>query len=474
VTPLPRGFGIVFDRSLRSYRDERLLVGGSPPRVIRLTEAGQDALAALRDDGCESEPACLLARRLVDVGMAHPRPPRGRVSLDVTVVVPVRDRASMLDRCLAALGQRVSVVVVDDGSRNPRGTAAACSRHGAALIRLEQHQGAASARNAGLAAVTTELVAFVDSDCIVGSDWLAGLVDHFADPLVAAVAPRVVPASAAPPASVRARFSSARSPLDMGAEEGLVAPGGPIAYVPTAALVVRRDVLERAFDPALRYGEDVDLVWRLHDAGWRVRYVPEATVEHEEPSTWPDLLRRRFRYGTSAAPLARRHPGRLSHAVLQPWPATAAALALAGRPRATLAMTAAHGADLSVRLRRSGVRPARACLWAVAGVGHTVAGVGHAATMFAAPALLAALVPRATRRAAVVLLAAAPLAEWSRTRPRLDPLRWTAACIADDVAYGAGVWRGCVAERTLAPVRPGVARRAATTRAADRSSSGHR
>jgi pimeloyl-ACP methyl ester carboxylesterase len=39
---------------------------------------------------------------------------------------------------------------------------------------------------------------------------------------------------------------------------------------------------------------------------------------------------------------------------------------------------------------------------------------------------------------------------------------------------GAGVWRGCVAERTLAPVRPGVTRRAATTRAADRSSSGHR
>jgi mycofactocin glycosyltransferase len=322
--------------------------------------------------------------------------------------------------------------------------------------------------------VTTELVAFVDSDCVVGDDWLAALVDHFADPLLAAVAPRVVPVSPAPPPSVRALFSSVRSPLDMGTEEGQVAPGGRIPYVPSAVLVVRRDTLARPFDPALRYGEDVDLVWRLHDAGWRVRFVPQATVEHEEPSTWPGLLLRRFRYGTAAAALLRRHPGRLSHAVLRSWPATAVVLALAGRPRATLALSAAHAAVLSLRLRKNGVRPARACLWAAAGVGHTVVGIGHAATMFTAPVLFAALVPRRTRRQALVLLAAAPLAEWARTRPRLDPLRWTAACIADDIAYGTGVWRGCLIDRTLEPIRPTLSWRAATPRSAGLSTSDQR
>ena len=48
--------------------------------------------------------------------------------------------------------------------------------------------------------------------------------------------------------------------------------------MPTAALVVRRAVLEDGLDTALRYGEDVDLVWRLHDAGWRVRYDPAVVV----------------------------------------------------------------------------------------------------------------------------------------------------------------------------------------------------
>jgi mycofactocin system glycosyltransferase len=453
VIPLPPGFGIVFDRSLR-YRDDGLLVGGTPRRAIRLTESGRRAFVALRNGGSDAESARMLARRLTDAGMAHPRPPRGRVGLDVTVVVPVRDRAPLLDRCLAALGRVVPVVVVDDGSRDGRAIADVCERNGATLLRLETGGGAAAARNEGVAATASELVAFVDSDCIAGGGWLERLVDHFADPLVGAVAPRVVPVSAAPAASVRARYSIANSPLDMGHEEGLVVPGRRIPYVPTAALVARRDALGRGFDPALRYGEDVDLVWRLHDSGWRVRYVPQVSVEHDEPATWRGLLRRRFRYGTSAAPLARRHPGRLSHAVIRPWPATAAALALGGRPRAALAVTAGHAAVLTFRLRKSGVRPTRACASAASAVGHTVVGTGHAATMFAAPALFAALVPRATRRRAIVLLAAAPLTEWARRPPPLDPLRWTAACIADDVAYGSGVWRGCTTERTLAPVRP--------------------
>ena len=75
-------------------------------------------------------------------------------------------------------------------------------------------------------------------------------------------------------------------------------PGSRVSYVPTAALLVRRSALDSVaiddaaipapghlagpgplssrgvFDPALRYGEDVDLIWRLHDAGWRVRYEP--------------------------------------------------------------------------------------------------------------------------------------------------------------------------------------------------------
>ena len=39
------------------------------------------------------------------------------------------------------------------------------------------------------------------------------------------------------------------------------------------------------YDPGLRGGEDVDLVWRLGQAGWDVRYVPAGTVEHGGPAS---------------------------------------------------------------------------------------------------------------------------------------------------------------------------------------------
>ena len=78
-------------------------------------------------------------------------------------------------------------------------------------------------------------------------------------------------------------------------------------YVPSAALIVRTELAH--FDEALRYGEDVDLVWRLRDAGWRVVYEPDVIVGHDQHHT----LSRRFRYGTSAEPLRRRHPTRLRH-----------------------------------------------------------------------------------------------------------------------------------------------------------------
>jgi mycofactocin glycosyltransferase len=41
-----------------------------------------------------------------------------------------------------------------------------------------------------------------------------------------------------------------------------------------------------------------------------------------------------------------------------------------------------------------------------------------------------------------------------RRRPPLDPLRWTACSLADDLAYSVGVWRGCVRGRSLRALRP--------------------
>jgi mycofactocin system glycosyltransferase len=466
--PLPAGFGVVIDPGTKQL-DEDTLFGGAPARVLRLSRTGRAALAELRAGPVRSDAAGRLARKLTDVGMAHPRPPELTSRPDVTVLIPVRDRAALLDRCLSALGDGYPVLVVDDGSEDPGAIADAAAAHGAALVRRPVNGGPGAARNTGLLSVATDLVAFLDSDCVPGPGWIERLAAHLADPAVAAAAPRMVAVPAGP--GWAGRYTTAACCLDLGEAEARVVPGTRVAYVPTAALVVRRAALAqgepgRVFDPALRWGEDVDLVWRLHAVGWRIRYDPAVRVSHHEPEGWPALLTRRFRYGSSAAPLALRHPGRVPPLVLHPWPALTAAGLLAGSPAvASLGFT---GSVLAMHrtLQRAGI-PARGVVPAMLdGTRQTWLGIGRYACQYGMPVLAAALVAPggaaparrwARRAAAASLLLGPPLTAWPARRGTLDPVRYVLGHLADDMAYGAGVWAGALRARSLAPVRPVIA-----------------
>ena len=189
AAPLPAGFGVVIDPGTRQL-DEDILFGGAPARVLRLSGAGRTALAELRAGPVRSDAAGRLARKLTDAGLAHPRPPELTSRPDVTVLIPVRDRAVLLDRCLSALGHSYPAVVVDDGSADPGAVADVAAAHGAVLVRREVNGGPGAARNTGLLGVTTDVVAFLDSDCVPEPGWIERLAAHLADPAVAAAAPR--------------------------------------------------------------------------------------------------------------------------------------------------------------------------------------------------------------------------------------------------------------------------------------------
>ena len=463
----PDRSGLTLDPSVRTFRQGTVLVGGHPGRLIVLSRGGADALGSWLEGGTPNEATRRLGRRLVAAGLAHPAAPgavgpdRGADAdrHDVTVVVPARDRSGSLDRCLAALGPRVRVIVVDDGSEHPDALAEVCTRHGATLIHRVVNGGPAAARNGALGSVTTELVAFVDSDCEVTEGWLADLASMFADDGLAAVAPRIRPRPRRPSEdrSVLSRYSGHRSALDMGPDRGEVGPGRAVGYVPTAALVARRSALGRGFDEHLRVGEDVDLVWRLVEAGWRVRYEPSVTVSHHEPTSWSGLLGRRFHYGTSAAPLARRHPGRLAPLELRPWPTGVTLAVLARRPVLAAALLAGSTRSVTRQVARFGVPTALSLRWSAEGAAWTAVGLGHALTQLWGPVLVVGA-RRSRRRAVTVaaLMAVPPMVEWWRRRPPLDPVRWTLAAVADDMAYGAGVWWGCIRHRSIGPLLPRV------------------
>jgi len=392
----------------------------------------------------------------------------------VTVVIPVRDRHAELARCLAGVRSASldygDVIVVDDCSAEPGVIAAIAAEYGARVVHRAVNGGPAAARNSGLGAAATELVAFLDSDCVPRAGWLGPLLAHFADPAIGAVAPRIVPHEAG--SGWLARYEGASSTLDMGARPSIVRPGARVSYVPGAALVVRRSAAGAGFTEGMFVGEDVDFVWRLGAAGWRVRYEPAAVMGHDHRVRFRAWFSRRADYGTSAAALERLHPGAVRPLYASWWTVGAWAAALSGRPVTAAALTGTATALLARRLSRitgerwpvpvSGDQGGSAA-WPLAarlaGGGTLAAGrpLGSALSRTWWPlAIPAAIAVRPLRLPVAALMLAPPLLDWADRRPPLDPARYVAARLLDDAAYSTGVWRGCLKRRTIRPLLPAI------------------
>jgi mycofactocin system glycosyltransferase len=253
-------------------------------------------------------------------------------------------------------------------------------------------------------------------------------------------------------------YEAARSPLDLGAEPGPVRPGSRVSYVPAAALVCRVGPLAAlgGFDESLRTGEDVDMVWRLAAAGWRCRYEPAAEVWHEVRPSLRALAAQRLSYGRAAAPLAARHGDAVAPARLTLSAAAAWSLALVGLPSLGAAVAATPAAGLARRARLPLLDAARLTLAGAQSAGEQLAA---ATTRPWLPLAVAVSVrSRRTRRWLMLAVAVPAARDWLRLRPALDPVRFAALRLLDDAAYGAGVWQGCLRERTLRPLLPALVR----------------
>lgn len=479
----------VADRSLRIDRNRCTVLGGSPLKLLRVTPAGLEVIDRLirtsgsgapgRHDATGSPvtpgngaaagnqlarasgaAASHLLDRLIDAGMIHPLPEPGSAGLSaaaVTLVVPVKDDQVRLDALLARISSTTpgiaGVIVVDDGSRTALRIPALSDTTPVRLLRRTSSGGPGVARMAGLTAVTTPLVAFLDVDCSPVTGWLDLLLGHFSDERVVVVAPRVsAAASTQAPGRVGGCLvdhDERHSPLDLGAEPARVAPGTRVSYVPSAALVARTAAIRdsRGFDPALRFGEDVDLIWRLVAAGGRVRYEPRAVVHHEVRPGLGGWLRQRFDYGTSAAPLARRHHDAVAPAAMSRWSLTVWLLVAAGHRRAALALAALSALLFVRKVPGSSATD----VGRIVVLGHLGAGRQLANTLVRVwwpLALVAAVVSKRARR----VVTAAVL--WQIIDHRPSDAAGVLLGLADDMAYGAGVWAGCLRERSFEALRP--------------------
>jgi GT2 family glycosyltransferase len=89
---------------------------------------------------------------------------------------------------------------------------------------------------------------------------------------------------------------------------------GDISYLaecPTLNFAFTRTVYDalHGFDESFAYGSDVDFTWRLNDAGYKLRYAPDASIQHDYGASRRQR-RRSYIYGKGRARLYKKHRAR--------------------------------------------------------------------------------------------------------------------------------------------------------------------
>jgi GT2 family glycosyltransferase len=232
----------------------------------------------------------------------------------VGVVIATRDRRdtllATLDR-LAALDESPPVVLVDNGSTDGTPVAVA-RRHPGVRIRSLGYNAGSAARNEGVRASHTELVAFCDDDSWWAPGALAKAARVFAaHPRLGLLAARIVvePSGLLDPTCELMRRSPISSPAGCA--------GPPVlGFVACGAIVRRRAFLEAGgFHPRVGIGGEEELLaLDLAAAGWELAYVDAVTAHHQPASHGRRGARvaRELRNGLWTAWLRRRASGALS------------------------------------------------------------------------------------------------------------------------------------------------------------------
>jgi glycosyltransferase involved in cell wall biosynthesis len=162
--------------------------------------------------------------------------------------------------------------------------------------RMSKKRSVGGQRNLGVRAAKSNVIAFIDTNCVPDADWLV----HLVAPIVSGEEAITAGATLAANPKTLANFN----PTDPQTKyrEG----------APTANLAFTRELFDLVggFDETLQFGSDIDFTWRCTDAGYRIRNVPEARITHD----WGDVkdeLTRSFKYGRAKLVLYTKHPQRV-------------------------------------------------------------------------------------------------------------------------------------------------------------------
>jgi mycofactocin glycosyltransferase len=261
--------------------------------------------------------------------------------LPVSIVIPGYNRAKELERCLRSLfvldypAECLEIIVVDDASNDEtdkmlQHLQQEATEYGFAVrtLRHVKRQGSGMSRNSGTEVARYDLIAYIDSDCIASPEWLKELVPAFQDAKIGAAGGMI---RAYDRKALLGSYEDVRSSLYMGAYSQQVSLKGPLTYLPTANLIIRRTIWQElaGFVP-MTFGEDVDFCRRLLLSGASMLYISRGVVYHDYRTKLKDFLHIHVAYASTEAALLKLHPTERRILFLPPEQAIFATLLIGG------------------------------------------------------------------------------------------------------------------------------------------------
>ena len=286
----------------------------------------------------------------LSAALPQPAPP-------VSVIIPVRDRAALLERCLEGLLTQtgypnLEVLVVDNGSVEGETLHLLQRARHDERVRVRAQPGPfnwSALNNAGAQAASGDLLLLLNNDVeVIAPDWLAAMAGHAMRPEIGIVGARLVfPAGGLQHGGVllgphgQAVHAMTHAAEGEAGYLGQVALPRDLSAVTGACLAIRRAVFEEVGGleaESLRVGwSDIDLCLRVRRAGYRVLWLPDAVLVHHEMATRgrDAALAQQARHEIERAALRRRFPAETDRdPFLNPnLDATATGIVLAQPPR---------------------------------------------------------------------------------------------------------------------------------------------
>ena len=224
----------------------------------------------------------------------------------MSVIVPFYNAEKTLKLCLSAICHQDvvpdEIILVDNNSSDTSREIVNLFIDSFKDLRIscvsEKTPGPAAARNSGAYTAQGEWLIFTDADCIPSQAWLSDYLVHFTEAGLGAVAGCIRPY---PPFGLIQKAISLFTLPPITKETIHSASNLREGLYPTANLAVKREIFELVggFNNCLRYGEDHELCYKIYNAGYTIKAIENANVEHIHRSTFRGFLRQAFGFGSS-------------------------------------------------------------------------------------------------------------------------------------------------------------------------------